>query len=112
MDVGVLLRLTTEVIATLLQPAADLVTAVGRSILELAPTMPAGSGAVVLVTAVVAALALLAVALTLIAVPSGLLTGAPHPRRAIADTTRLTASHPDAPGHARPRAPGVAASAA
>ncbi|WP_446723945.1 DUF6412 domain-containing protein, partial [Microbacterium sp. CPCC 204701] len=28
------------------------------------------------------------------------------------DATRLTETHPDAPGHSRPRAPGSAASAA
>jgi hypothetical protein len=36
----------------------------------------------------------------------------PTPERAIDVSTRLAQSHPDAPGHSRPRAPGFAASAA
>lgn len=58
------------------------------------------------------AIALVAVSVLTIAVSLSLLplrTGdRPHPQRAISIGARLTQSDPDAAGHPRPRAPGVA----
>ena len=48
----------------------------------------------------------LVVAITLGVVPAGQ-GSAPHPLRAIDASTLLSQSDPDAPGHPRPRAPGV-----
>ncbi|MDW4573742.1 hypothetical protein R8Z57_13255 [Microbacterium sp. M3] len=108
----VLLRLAADVIAAALRPSAEALAA-GRSLLELAPAMPAvDAGALVLALTVVATLAVLAVALAILLSPAHAVATTTHPRRAIRDATRLTASHPDAPGHSRPRAPGSAALAA
>lgn len=108
----VVLRLLTEVLDAALRPAADLLGAAVRSLLEIAPASDPQTGALVIAVAVVAALALLAVAIAVLFSPVRAIATAAHPRRAIADATRLTASHPDAPGHSRPRAPGSAALAA
>lgn len=62
--------------------------------------------------AAIAAVALLALTLALVELPASAVGSSPHPRRAIDVSVQLTQSHPDAPGHARPRAPGFAASAA
>ncbi len=108
-----LLRLIAEVIGISARPWLVFLETLGRSLAELtAAALPADAGTLVLVTALVAALALLAVALSLYAgrVPAGIAVA--RPRRAIRDATRLTQSHPDAPGHPRPRAPGSAAPAA
>ncbi len=108
-----LLRLVSEAVDALLRPVAELVGASLRSLFEAAPAVQAGeAGVLVLAVAVVATLALLAVALGVRLSPAAAVAAAPHPRRAIDDATRLTASHPDAPGHSRPRAPGFAALAA
>jgi hypothetical protein len=110
---GVILRLVIDVLAGLVRPAIDVLAAVARSFSDLAPAaLPGATSALVLAAAVVTAMALLAVALTLFLSPATAVAGTPHPQRAIADPTRLTASHPDAPGHSRPRAPGLAALAA
>ena len=106
------LRLFVEVLVSALRPAADLAGAAARSLFEIAPASDPQTGALVIAVAVVAALALLAVAIAVSLVPARTIATAAHPRRAIADATRLTASHPDAPGHSRPRAPGSAALAA
>lgn len=110
--IGVVLRLVVEVLSTVLRPAAELLDTVARSLFDAAPAAHAEAGALVLAVAVVAALALLCVAIAVFRTPAGSVDAAPHPRRAIADATRLSASHPDAPGHSRPRAPGSAALAA
>lgn len=106
-SIGVMLRLLTEFFAMVARPVAEVIATVA------AP----GAGALTVAAATTAAaaltaLALLAVALTLFVGPARPGTATPHPRRAIADFTRLTETHPDAPGHSRPRAPGSAASAA
>ena len=62
--------------------------------------------------AAVAAVAVLAVTLAVLDLPVSAMGSAPHPLRAIDVSVRLTQSHPDSPGHARPRAPGAAAPAA
>ncbi|MBD3943241.1 hypothetical protein IF188_16230 [Microbacterium sp. NEAU-LLC] len=81
--------------------------------LELSPVaLAVPTGALFVAATLFAALAVLAVAIALFRAPLPALRGGAHPRRAIADATRLTASHPDAPGHSRPRAPGLAALAA
>jgi len=54
----------------------------------------------------VASLDLAALTLTVGVVPAGQ-GSAPHPLRAIDASTLLSQSDPDAPGHPRPRAPGV-----
>ena len=59
------------------------------------------------VAALLVAVAVIAIAVALVAPRTGL-RSAPHPRRAIDVSTQLSQSHPDADGHPRPRAPGVA----
>ncbi|MEV5070910.1 hypothetical protein MRBLMI12_002526 [Microbacterium sp. LMI12-1-1.1] len=96
-----------EVFAVALRPLAELLATVA--------TPGAGGLTVAAATAAavsLAALALLAVAVALRAEPARAVIATAHPRRAIDDFTRLTQSHPDAPGHSRPRAPGLAALAA
>jgi hypothetical protein len=110
--VTAVLRLVAELLASALRPSADLLGSVARSLSEIAPAPHPEAGALVIAVAVVATLALLAVAIAVFLVPARTMATAAHPRRAIADATRLTASHPDAPGHSRPRAPGSAALAA
>ncbi|WP_217181128.1 DUF6412 domain-containing protein [Streptomyces sp. AC495_CC817] len=56
------------------------------------------------------AVAVLAIAITLSLRPAGA-SDAPHPLRAIDVGVLLSQSDPDAAGHPRPRAPGVAAAA-
>ncbi len=68
--------------------------------------------AVALAVAAVAAVAVLALAAAILELPASAGRSAPHPRRAIDVGALLGQSHPDAAGHARPRAPGFAASAA
>ncbi|MEJ1088649.1 DUF6412 domain-containing protein [Microbacterium sp. Mu-80] len=58
------------------------------------------------IAAVLVALAVLAIAVSIVAPEAGI-RSAPSPRRAIDVSTCLTQSHPDADGHPRPRAPGV-----
>jgi len=109
--IGITLRALVEVLATVIRPAAELLAAIARPLFETTP-LTADTGALVLAVTLVAALAVLAVAIALFRAPSRALAGGAHPHRAISDATRLTASHPDAPGHSRPRAPGLAALAA
>ncbi len=66
----------------------------------------------VFAAAAVAAVAVLAITLTLVELPVSAAGSGAHPLRAIDVSVRLTQSHPDAPGHSRPRAPGAAAPAA
>ncbi|MDR7188524.1 hypothetical protein J2Y46_001347 [Microbacterium sp. BE35] len=110
--IAVVLRLVVEVLATTLRPATELLGEAARSLFELAPAPQPEAGALVIAAAVIATLALLAVAIAVLLVPARMIATAAGPHRAIADSTRLTASHPDAPGHSRPRAPGSAALAA
>lgn len=107
-----------ESIVVLLRLVAEFVGLALRPLIEFAGTISSpGTGVVAIAaasaaTAALVALALLAVAIALFARPTLAVASAPHPRRAIDDATRLTETHPDAPGHSRPRAPGFAASAA
>jgi hypothetical protein len=101
-SIGIVVRLLVETLAAALRPLAELISA----------PMSAEPGAVALAAAVVTTLALLVVAVALVTAPAHVLTTAAHPRRAIADDTVLAQTHPDAPGHSRPRAPGFAALAA
>ncbi|MGN6221320.1 MAG: DUF6412 domain-containing protein [Microbacterium sp.] len=109
--IGITLRALVELLATVIHPALELIAATARALFVTAPLTP-DTGALVLAVTLVAALAVLAVAIALFRAPSRALAAGAHPLRAIADATRLTASHPDAPGHSRPRAPGLAALAA
>lgn len=112
---AVVLRLVFGTTHGLLGPVAAGIAATGRALTELAAALTSDAGALALVaaTATFALLALLAVAVSLVRSPvHGGDPSAPHPRRAIHDATRLTETHPDAPGHSRPRAPGSAAPAA
>lgn len=68
------------------------------------------AGGVVGIAAILVAATLLAVALALLTPRSGCRC-APRPRRAIDVSTLLAQSDPDAAGHPRPRAPGVAPAA-
>jgi hypothetical protein len=69
-------------------------------------------GAAAFAVLAVTALALVAVMLTAFEGTLHARGTPPTPERGIDDSTRLAQSHPDAPGHSRPRAPGSAASAA
>jgi hypothetical protein len=84
-----------------------------RLVLEVlgAATVPEQTALAVAVAAV-AAVVVVAVALAAVGLPVSAAGSSPHPRRAIDVSAQLTQSDPDAPGHARPRAPGLAASAA
>lgn len=73
--------------------------------------LPSGTATGGMLTiAVVIALAVIAIALSLVTPVFGI-RSAPHPRRAIDVSTLLAQSDPDAAGHRRPRAPGVAPAA-
>jgi hypothetical protein len=112
---GVVLRGLLETVQGLLGPVGSGGAAAVRALGELAAALTSDAGALALVaaTATFALLALLAVAVSLVRSPAHAVDpSAAHPRRAIHDATRLTETHPDAPGHARPRAPGFAALAA
>lgn len=105
--IGVALRFLAESAGLMVRPLAELagtLASPGAEVLAIAAASAA--------TAALVALALLAVAIALLARPAFAMASVPHPRRAIDDATRLTETHPDAPGHSRPRAPGLAASAA
>lgn len=111
-SIGFMLRLLLDLVHATTAPIA----ATGRTVVEFvsaALATDAGAFALVAATAAFALLALLAVAVSLTHSPVHAVDpAAPHPRRAISDATRLTETHPDAPGHSRPRAPGFAAMAA
>jgi len=68
------------------------------------------AGGVLGVAAVLVATTVLVVALAVL-MPRFGIRSAPHPRRAIDVSTLLAQSDPDAAGHPRPRAPGVAPAA-
>lgn len=68
--------------------------------------------AIAFAIAAVAAVAVVALSLAGVDVPASAVGSSPHPQRAIDVSVQPTQSHPDAPGHSRPRAPGCAASAA
>lgn len=110
--IGAMLRFLVELVGGAIGPVA----AASRSFVETVSAVlatEAGAFALVAATAAFALLALLAVAISLVRTPAQAVDpSAPHPRRAISDATRLTETHPDAPGHSRPRAPGCAALAA
>lgn len=106
-SIGIVLRLLAEFVGVALRPLSELagtISSPGTGVIAIAAASAA--------TAALVALALLAVAIALFARPAFAVASAPYPRRAIDDATRLTETHPDAPGHSRPRAPGFAASAA
>ena len=88
-----------EAIGTLLQL---MLTALG--------VVPLPEPGMVGVAALAVALAALVLTVALV-LPDALLRSAPHPRRAIDVSVLLAQSHPDAGGHPRPRAPGVASAA-
>ncbi|WP_438354012.1 DUF6412 domain-containing protein [Microbacterium sp. CJ88] len=77
----------------------------------LGAAAPADPGAWGLAVALVAAVVVMA-ALVAVPLPHPSSAAGPHPRRAMDLSSPLTQSDPDASGHPRPRAPGVAASAA
>lgn len=60
----------------------------------------------------IAALAVAAVAVHAVGLHPASGRSTAHPRRSIDESTPLAQSDPDAAGHPRPRAPGIAASAA
>lgn len=71
--------------------------------------LPSGldAGGVLGIAAVLVAVTVIAIAVALVAPLFGI-RSTPHPRRAIDVSTLLAQSDPDAAGHPRPRAPGVA----
>lgn len=93
----------TETIATLLQL---MLTALGVMPLPSGPD----AGGMLSLAVVLVSVAMIALAAALVAPLVGI-GSAPHPRRAIDASARLTQSDPDAAGHPRPRAPGVAPAA-
>ena len=75
--------------------------------------LPSGlttAGGMLGIAAILVALAVIALSVALVAPLFGI-RSAPHPRRAIDASVLLTQSDPDAAGHPRPRAPGVALAA-
>ena len=106
-SIGTVLRLLAEFAGLALRPLFELAGALASPGAEVVAIAAATAA-----TAALVALALLAGAIALFARPAFAVASAPHPRRAIGDATRLTETHPDAPGHSRPRAPGSAVSAA
>lgn len=90
-------------ISTLIQL---LLTALGA--VPLPSTLTAGG--MLGVAAILVAVTVIALALALVT-PQWGIRSAPHPRRAIDVSTLLAQSDPDASGHPRPRAPGVALAA-
>lgn len=70
----------------------------------------AAAGGMLGIAAVLVALAVIALAVALVAPLFGV-RSVPHPRRAIDVSALLAQSDPDAAGHPRPRAPGVASAA-
>jgi hypothetical protein len=77
----------------------------------LAASDAAALGALGVAVALVSAAILLASIVALI-VPGAALSSSVHPARGIDLSSPLSQSDPDAAGHCRPRAPGLAASAA
>jgi hypothetical protein len=72
---------------------------------------PVDPSALGLAVAVVATVVAVTVLLSVVS-PRAAASAGPHPHRAIDLSSPLLQSDPDAPGHPRPRAPGVVASAA
>lgn len=105
-SIGLLLRALVVFLGLAARPVVELLGTIA------APGTGAFAFAAATTVAVLATLALLAVAIALFVSPAHAVAAERLPRRAIADATRLTESHPDAPGHSRPRAPGSAALAA
>lgn len=68
--------------------------------------------AAALVAVAITALAVVALALQSLVLPISALAASARPRRARHLVVALSQSDPDAPGHARPRAPGLVAPAA
>ncbi|GAA2885700.1 MULTISPECIES: DUF6412 domain-containing protein [Microbacterium] len=68
------------------------------------------AGGVLGIAAILVAATVLVIALAVL-MPRFGIRSAPHPRRAIDVSTLLAQSDPDAAGHPRPRAPGVAPAA-
>ena len=79
-------------------------------VLDVATIGGVTSAVALAITLMSATVVLLTVAAVTHAAPGG--ASPPHPRRAIDASAPLSQSDPDAPGHARPRAPQFAASAA
>lgn len=61
--------------------------------------------------AAIAVVALLALTIVFVAPAASAAGTSAHPLRAIDVSVQLSQSHPDAPGHSRPRAPGLVAPA-
>ncbi|MGF2950112.1 DUF6412 domain-containing protein [Microbacterium alcoholitolerans] len=89
----------TDVLSTLLQL---MLTALGA--VAMPPDGMLG------IAAILVTIAVLTMLVAMLAPLTGLRSSA-HPRRAIDVSIRLAQSHPDADGHPRPRAPGVALAA-
>lgn len=68
--------------------------------------------ALALAAAAIAVVAVLVLAVALVVAPPSAAGRSPHPLRAIGVSVLPSQSDPDAAGHPRPRAPGIAASAA
>jgi hypothetical protein len=90
-SIGVVLRVLLEVLGVTAAPEPGMLAFAGVAL---------------------AALSLAALVAVLLDIWFGPERAAPHRLRAIDVSTELSQSHPDAAGHARPRAPGFAASAA
>lgn len=80
--------------------------------LGLVATSDLGSIGALGVTVALVSAALLLAAVRAPALPGSTRSSPPHPARAIDVSSPLSQSDPDASGHSRPRAPGLAASAA
>ena len=83
-----------------------------RLLLEVFGAVAVREPSALVFAAAVAAIAIVALTAVLLDLPASAVGSSPHPRRAIDVSVQPSQSDPDAPGHSRPRAPGVAASAA
>jgi hypothetical protein len=90
----------------------DSIGVVLRLLLEILGIAAVREPSAIAFVAAAVAVAVIAVSLSLVELPGSEVGSSPHPQRAIGLSVQLAQSHPDAAGHARPRAPGCAASAA
>ena len=88
------------------------ISVVLRLLLEILGVAAVREPSAIAFAAAAVAVAVVAISLTLAELPASAIGTSAHPQRAIDVSVQLAQSHPDAAGHARPRAPGYAASAA
>ena len=83
-----------------------------RLLLEVFGAVAVREPSALVLAAALAAIAIVVLTAAAVELPASAVGSSPHPRRAIDVSVRPAQSDPDAPGHSRPRAPGIGASAA